>query len=442
MLFKRKELAGLIVPLILEQLVMGTIGIADMLMVASSGENAVSGISLIDSINMLFSSMFAALVTGGTIVCTQYIGKKEPDRANFAAKHLLVVSMAFSTGIMMFCYFFRYGILNGLYGAAEQAVLEQAMIYFYFSMFSYPFLMILDCCSAIFRSMGNASLPFTVSFLMSLINIILNGIFIYGCHWGVFGAGLATFIARVVSSISIFFILYRSNNLINVRSFRKTGWDFSMVKNILRLAIPTGLEDSIFHIGKLLVQGIVTSFGTAAIAANAVALTVSEFTHMPGAAIGLSLLTVVGRCAGAGENEQARYYTRRISMLSFIITGAVAILSFLFAGPVVGLYHMSEETSGIATELVRWQALACMGIWVLAFNIPDALRAASDVKFTMIISVISMWLFRVGCSYLFRSLLDVGVICVWFAMFLDWLFRAVIFTWRFRGSKWQDRMFL
>lgn len=442
MLFNRKQLAGLIVPLVFEQLIMGTIGIADMLMVASAGETAVSGISLIDSINLLFNSMFAALVTGGTIICTQYIGKRNLEQANLAAKHLTAVAVVFSTAVALLCFLFRHAIVYGLYGAAEEEVLRQAMIYFFFSMASYPFLMMLDSGAAIFRSMGNAGLPFAVSLLMSMINIVLNAVFIFCLGWGVFGAGLATFLARVVSSAAIYVLLYRYHGVIQLQKFAGSGWSYPMVVNLLRLAVPTGLEDSIFHIGKLLVQGVVTSYGTAAIAANAVALTVSEFTHMPGFAIGLSLITVVGRCAGAGEYGQARLYVKRIAGLSFLVTGAIAILSWIFADPVVGLYHMTSSTSAIAVEIVKWQALACFFFWVPAFNISDALRAASDVKFTMAISMLSMWIFRVGCSYLFRALFPASVISVWFAMFLDWLFRALIFLTRFHGNRWEGHMFL
>lgn len=442
MLFDRKQLVQLIVPLVLEQVIMGTIGIADMLMVASVGETAISGISLIDSINLLFNSMFAALVTGGTIVCTQYLGKRETDMANLAAKHLLGTALFFSLAVAGLCFLFRRAVVYGLYGAAEPEVLRQAMIYFYFSMASYPFLMMLDSGGAVFRSMGNAALPFAVSLFMSVINIVLNGVFIFGMHWGVFGAGLATFLARVFSSAAIFVFLYCHKGVIRIQRFFGTGWHGSMVKNILRLAVPTGLEDSIFHIGKLLVQGIVTSFGTAAIAANAVALTISEFTHMPGFAIGLALITVVGRCVGAGELEQARYYVRKITTVSFLVTGGAAVLSWLFAGPVVGLYRLNTETWELAVNIVRWQAVACLFVWVPAFNISDALRAASDVRFTMAVSMVSMWVFRVGCSALFREFLDIGVICVWFAMFLDWIFRAAVFSVRFRGARWEGRMFL
>lgn len=442
MLFDRKQLVKLIVPLVCEQVIMGTIGIADMLMVASVGETAISGISLIDSINLLFNSMFAALVTGGTIVCTQYLGKREADMANLAAKYLLGISLLFSLAVAGMCFLFRRMVVYGLYGSAEPEVLRQAMIYFCFSMASYPFLMMLDSCGAIFRSMGNAALPFSVSFFMSIINIVLNAVFIFGLHWGVFGAGFATFLARAVSSAAIFLFLYHHKGAVRIQSFFGSGWHGFMVKNILKLAVPTGLEDSIFHIGKLLVQGIVTSYGTAAIAANAVALTISEFTHMPGFAIGLALITVVGRCVGAGEIQQARYYVKKITGVSFLVTGAAAVLSWIFAGPVVGFYQMNRETWELASEIVRWQAVACLFFWVPAFNISDALRAASDVRFTMAVSMISMWVFRVGCSALFREILDIGVIRVWFAMFLDWMFRAVVFLIRFHGSKWEGRMFL
>lgn len=290
--------------------------------------------------------------------------------------------------------------------------------------------------------MGNARFPFLVSLEMSLFNICLNAIFIFCFGWGVFGAGLATMTARMISSLVMFILLWRSKGIISARHFWRTGWNLPMAKNILRLAVPTGLEDSIFHIGKLLVQGVVTSFGTAAIAANAVALSVSEFTHMPGYAIGLALLTVVGRCVGARENEQAEYYIRKIGMFSLAVTAVTAALSAFLASPIAGLYQLPLETRKTAVEIIRWQALACALVWVPAFNLPDALRAASDVRFTMAVSMISMWVFRVGCSYLFREILSLGVICVWLAMFLDWGFRAAVFFVRVKSGKWKGKMFL
>lgn len=227
-----------------------------------------------------------------------------------------------------------------------------------------------------------------------------------------------------------------------MRKFLHTGWNKNIFTGILRLAVPIGLEDSIFHIGKLLVQGVVASFGTTAIAANAVALTISEFTHMAGGAMGLAATTVVGQCMGAGESKQAEKYTKTLVAISWLVTFFICLTTYLAAGPITTMYHLSQETAAIAKQIIRLHAAACTITWVLAFNTPSALRAASDVKFILAVSVISMWIFRVGCSYLFREVLDVGVICVWLAMFLDWAFRAVVYTMRFQSGKWKTKTFI
>lgn len=453
MMFSRKSLVHLIAPLIVEQIFLGTIGIADMLMVAPVGETAISGISLVDSINMLFHSIFSAMAAGGGILCTQYLGKREEKSANLAARQLFLTSCSMAVLIMAVCCAGNRMFLKGLFGTAEADVIEEAVTYFYLAALAYPCIMMFDACGALFRGMGESRIPLFGSSVMGIANVILNAIFIYGCKWGVFGAGLASLIAKAGGcGLLLVFLADRDRQI----SLRKTRLRFiygrsglgavptrgQMQKNIFRLAIPMAMEDGVFHIGKLLVQGVVTSYGTTAIAANAVAWTVSDFAQMPVYAIGLGLTTVVGQCIGAGEKEQARTYAKNILAVSFGVAAFMSVATFFGAGILTRMYHLTEETAVVTRQLIRFHAIICGLFWVFAFNIPCVLRAASDVNFILIVSVFSMWAFRVGCSYLFREILDVGVLSVWLAMSLDWIFRAAAYLWRLHGKTWTEKKFI
>ena len=441
-MFDKKALTRLILFLATEQILFASIGIADMLMVAAAGEQSVSAISLVDSLNLLFHSIFSALAAGGGILFTQYFGRRDYENANYAAKHLIAAAILLSVLVAVVCFLGNHTILYALYGSAEEEVLKLSVTYFYLALSAYPMVMLYDTCACIFRGMGNTEISLCGAAVSCFSNIILNAIFIYGLNLGVLGAGLASLAAKTGGAMLMIFFLIKAKGPIRMRMFFRTGWDKKVFINILRLAVPIGLEDSIFHVGKLLVQGVVASFGTAAIAANAVALTISEFTHMAGGAMGLAATTVVGQCMGANEAAQAEKYTKTLVSISWLVTFFICLITYLAADPIAAMYHLSQETAGIASQIIRVHAIACTMTWVLAFNIPSALRAASDVKFILIFSVLSMWIFRVGCSYLFREILDAGVLCVWLALFLDWGFRAFVYTMRFRSGKWKTKTFI
>lgn len=440
-LFSKKDLFKLILPLVVEQVLMGLVGIADALMVSSVGEVAMSGVSLVDSLNLLVLGLFSSLATGGSIVTSQYLGKKDDQNANTAGKHLIVVMILFSLAIGVFALAANGWILNGLYGAAEDTVINQARIYFYTAAASYPFIGIFDSYSALFRAMGDSKTPMISTLLMNIINVGLNALFIYGFQWGIFGAGLASLIARMFSAIMLVILLRRPKGRIWVNSL-KISYHLWMVKNILRIAVPTGLENSVFHVGKLLVQRIVTSFGTAAIAANAVVLTISEFSHMAPYAIGLAMITVVGQCVGAGDFEQAKRYMIKLNNLAYIVTGVICVLSWVLADGITWMYHLTPQTAEIAKQIIIYHAITCIFLWPSSFTLPMGLQAANDVKFTMIHSILSMWVFRVGLSYLISMWFDVGVLGVWIAMSADWLYRAVVYIWRLMSGRWKNRQFI
>ena len=439
MLFTRTDLKRLLIPLLLEQLLVVTIGMADTVMVSTCGEAAVSGVSLVDSINVLLISFFSALATGGAVVTAQYLGKKEPSNASLAAKQLFYVILRVSLAVMTPCLMLRKPILDGIFGSIEDAVMQNAQIYFLLTALSYPFLAIYNSSAALLRSMGNARASLVTSVIMNLINVVGNAILIYGYGMGVMGAGIATLLSRVVGAIVMQFALKSPECIIPYPSFRKLEWRWDIIKKILAVGLPNGFENGLFQTGKLILLRLVSSFGTVSIAANAVANTVTTLQVLPGNAIGLGIITVVGRCVGAGEYKQARQYAVKLLKLTYLIMGALNVAMLLCDPIITAPFHLSQETGLLARRLIALHGAGCITIWPLSFVLPNVLRAAGDARFTMLVSSFSMLMFRIVFGYLLAQYFGLGVLGVWIAMQIDWAFRIACFVTRYRGHKWETK---
>lgn len=435
-MFSKKDLQQLIVPLIIEQFLAITIGMADTVMVASCGEAAVSGISLVDSINILLINIFSALATGGAIISSQYIGREEPHHACEAAKQLVLSVFILSMLIGGICVFGGPQILNFIYKGTEASVMDNAKIYFLLTALSYPFIALYNAGAALFRAMGNSRISMIISIFMNFINVGGNALFIFRFRMGAAGAALATLISRIIGAIFILALLHRSTNIIHVDSYLKLEFKPKMIKNILAIGIPNGLENGMFQLGKIIVQGMLVSYGTAAVAANAVATSIAGFPIIPGTAIGLAMITVVGQCVGAQKYEEAKKYMFKLTALSYGFMLILNILIAVFRVPIVGLFNLSLETASSAEQMMLWHSVFCAILWPAAFTMPNGLRAANDVKFTMTVSIISMWVCRICMSYVFGTVLGMGVLGTWFAMFLDWVVRIIFFAVRLRSDKW------
>ena len=427
----------LIWPLVIEQFLAVTIGMADTVMVATNGEAAVSGISLVDSINMLLVQIFAALATGGAVVASQYLGRQDRNSACRSAKQLLYTMTVLAVGITVVSVVFCLQILRFVFGGIASDVMANAQIYYRLTALSYPFLAIYNAGAALFRSMGNSRISMLVSLLMNLINIIGNAILIYGFNWSVAGAGTATLFSRIVAAVLMLILIRTKDNLIFIENIFHFEFHPDMIQKILAIGVPNGLENGMFQIGKLIVQNLVTTLGTSAIAANAIANSISSFPNIPGTAIGLGLITVVGQCVGARDYEHAVFYTKRLMKVAYFSMGALDVLLFLLAGPITGVFHLSAEATATAAQILVYFAVFNAVIWPVSFTLPNALRAAGDARFTMATSMISMWVFRIGFSYILGLSLGLGVEGTWFAMYIDWSVRAIVFLIRFAGGKWK-----
>lgn len=430
-MFSGQDLKRLIVPLVIEQVLAVTVGMADTVMITTRGEAAVSGVSLVDAIAILLIGLFGALATGGAVVSAQFLGHKEPENASRAANQLLLSVTVLSVFLMIISLLLNKQILTLIYRDIDVEVMNYARTYFYISAISFPFLAVYNAGAALFRAMGNSKLSMYVSLIMNLINIVGNAFFLFVLHWSVEGVAASTLIARVVAAVVMLILIRKPSNPIHIDSHFRFGFEPKMIQRILRIGIPNGLENSVFQLGKLMVQGLTASFGTAAIAANAVAGTIASLEVIPGNAIGLAMITIVGQCVGANDEKQMRWYTKKLMKIAYGAMIALNIIILLGLNGIVWIYQLKPETAALAKSLMLCHGVFCMVIWPASFVLPNALRAANDVKFTMLTSLFSMWIFRILFSYILADYFQLGVLGVWYAMIIDWAFRSLCFLLRF-----------
>lgn len=442
MLFSKEELRRLIVPLVIEQLLAVTIGMADTMMVANVGEAAVSGISLVDSLNILLIQVFSALATGGAVVASQYLGRQDRSSACVAAKQLLYTTTIIALVVGGAAIVGGRRLLALIFGSVEPDVMRNAGTYFWLSALSYPLLAVYNAGAALFRSMSNSAVSMKTSILMNVLNIGGNALLIYGFHLGVVGAGVASLVSRGVGALIMVLLLRNKHNLIYIERLFHYRFNWSMIKSILRIGVPNGLENGMFQVGKVLVSSLIAMFGTYAITANAIASNLAQFECIPGTAIGLAMITVIGRCVGAEDYEQARHYAKKMMKMTYACMAAVCVLLMALCVPIVRLYNPSPETFKLAIWLGVYHSLCGIVIWPASFALPNILRAAGDVRFTMLTSIISMWLCRILFSYVLALFCGLELKGVWIAMTLDWLVRAIAFVWRFFSGKWERKKVL
>ena len=436
-LFSNRELANLIGPLVIEQLLAVFVGMADSIMVANVGEAAVSGVSLVDNIMILIINIFAALATGGAVVAGQYIGRKDEKSACKAATQLIWFVSLSAVAIMILVYFGKDIILNQVFGHITAEVKGHADIYLLIVTASIPFIALYNGGAAIFRAMGNSQVSMRVSLLMNAINVTGNAILVFGLRIGTAGVAIPTLISRMVAAIVITALLCNQTRILHIERTLKIRFDGRMIRKILAIGVPNGLENSMFQLGKILVLSLVSTFGTYAIAANAVSNAIALFQILPGMAISLAITTVISQCVGANDYEQVHYYLKKLLAIIYVAMVGTVALIFLALPLILKAYNLSDQTAAAATNIIHFHGISAMIIWPLSFALPAAYRAAGDAKACMYTSIVSMWIFRIGFSYLVGKYMGLGVFGVWVAMVIDWIVRAICFIIRYFNGKWK-----
>ena len=434
-LFSKKDLRKLIIPLILEQTLAITVGMADTMMISSAGEAAVSGVSLVDMFNNLIISVLAALATGGAVVTSQCIGAGRREEACRSARQLVFTEAAITIGISVLVLLFHRQILGLFFGQIEADVMQNAIIYLIISVFSFPLLAVYDSCAALYRSMGNAQITLKISLLMNVINVVGNAIGVYVLKLGV---AIPSLVSRGVAGVVLFTLLHNPDNLVFLTR-EKFKVDATIVKRILFIGIPSGIENGIFQLGRVLVVSIIAAFGTSQIAANGVANSLDSMGCIVGQAMSLAMITVIGRCVGAGEEGQVRYYTKKLLGETYFYTAVINSIILLLLPWILQIYGLGEETTRLSYILVMIHDGMAIFLWPASFVLPNMLRACNDVKYTMVVSIFSMITFRIGFSYVFGVHMGWMAVGVWAAMVIDWVFRVLCFVGRYLAGTWRKK---
>jgi len=435
-LFSNQDLFKLFLPIIIEQFLEYLVGLADSIMVAHVGEAAVSGVSLVDFVMALMISLFAALSTGGAVIAGQYMGKRKVREARETADQLVWFSGVASVIIMALVYLAKPLILNGLFGQITDEVRGDANTYLMITAMSIPFLALYNAGAAIFRTMGNSKLPMKVMLAMNIAHAAGNAMLIYVFHLGTEGVAIPTLISRIAAAAIIITLAMNKKNSIHIKKSLKHKFNWPVIKKILGIGVPYGLENGLFFLGRIIVLSLVATFGTAAIAANAVSGTIVMFQVLPGMAIGLGLTVIISRCIGAGDYSQARYYTKKIMGIVYGAQVISCALVLALLPGILNVYGLSEAATSLTKQIVWSHGILMVMIWPLAYTLPVTFRSSGDAKFPMIVGVLSMFFCRIALSYLLGIYFNMGMFGTWVAMFIDWIIKAVIFSYRYLSGKW------
>lgn len=430
-MFGRKALFHLIWPLVIEQLLLVLVGVVSVLMVAYVGESTVSGVALVDSVNYLFIQVLFAFTAGGTVVCAQFIGARDLANASTTAAQLILTSML---GMAVVTVVFLVGgeqLLALLFGAVGADVMADAVVYMRFTVASFPFMALFYAVSSVFRAKGDTRVSMFAALFMNVLNIVGSAVCIFGLRMGVVGVALPTLLARMIAAAGMVALLQAKGNDVRIRDAAQFKFNKDIVGKILSIGAPNAVESGLFNLGKVLLQSLVSTLGTSSIAAYAVASSLATFLYLPGNALGAALLTIVGQCYGAGERGQAKDYTKQLLVVNYAMAAAIAVVLGGGAGLWVGFYGLSAEASGLAVQLVVAHSIA-MALWPPAFLLPYFFRAIGRAKFTMVVAIVTMAVFRVGLAYLFVAVMGLSLLWVWIAMFVDWAARLVIYLVAFR----------
>ena len=435
-LYNNLDLRKLLIPIIVEQLLSSLMGTADTMMVSNIGSAAISAVSLVDSINILVIQALSALSAGGAILCSQYLGSKNQKEANRSAQQVLFVMVVLSVMLSAFCLIFRNPLLRLIFGKVEPDVMTNSQTYFLFTLLSFPFIGLYDAGASIMRSQNNSRNPMIISVISNFMNIAGNAILIFGFQMGVEGAAISTLVSRIFCAVVVIWQLRSANEPISIRNYFSIRPDFHLIKKILFIGIPSGIENSMFQFGKLAIQSTVSTLGTVAIAAQAMTNILENLNGIAAIGIGIGLMTVVGQCLGANRKDEAIYYIKKLSWLAEAVVIASCLLVFALTKPITIIAGMESASAKLCLSMVTFITIVKPLSWVLAFIPPYGMRSAGDVKFSMITSCCTMWLCRVSlCIYLCR-VWGFGPIAVWIGMFCDWTLRAIIFSIRFHSGKW------
>lgn len=436
-MFSDKELKSLILPLFTEQLLVMLVGVVDTLIISFVGEAAVSGVSLVNAFSTIFIYLFTALTSGGAVVISQYIGKKEQQKAGESASQLFTASVLLSLILAALVLLFHKPLMSLMFGRVEPAVMDSCITYLRISAYSYPALAIYNAGAALYRSFGRTRTTMVISVFSNLINVAGNLIGVFLLNAGVAGVAYPTLIARAFSAASITVLCFSRQCPVRYQRQFILRWDRELQRRILGIAVPNGVESGVFQLVKVALSSVAAMFGTAQIAANGVAQSIWSMAALVCTSMGPAFITVIGQCMGAGDIPAAETYFKRLLKITVLFAVLWNALVFIATPVMLHFYSLPEETKRLTVQLVFIHNLFNAVAFPFADPLGKGLRATGDVKFTTAVSLFTTIGVRLVLSILLGVPLKLGVTGIAWAMCLDWILRGIIFWLRFQRGSWK-----
>lgn len=435
--FNNRRLMQLFLPLLLEQVIIVGVSFIDAVMLSSIHEGAYAAISLVDMINLLIMQLFMAIGAGGSIVAAQYLGKRDRSGANKVATQTVALVSAVALIIAAVTLALNHAMLRLIYPKVSGSIMGYATLFLALSAISYPFYALFYCGSSLLYAQANSRSSMVASLAMNAVKVGLNLLFILVFRWGVLGVGLATILSRLTGAAIVTRFLLRKDAPLYFDRTMKFKELLKTDRRVFQVALPSGTENFLFNFGKLLIGTLIAGLSAAHIAANAASNTLSTVINVPGNALNLATVTVVGQCVGAGLIAEAEYNAKRLLKFHFLAQGITGTLMFLFARPMTGLLNLSPEATDIAVGILMLYGPLSFLFEPTAFGLPNSLRAAGDNQYVMYGSIVSMLVFRIGFSFLLVKAFGLQLPGIWYAMYLDWIIRSLLFVRRFRSGQWK-----
>ena len=435
-MFTQKDLRRLVLPIFLDQLLLAGVGIVSTLLLSYAGEAAVSAVSLVEMINVFIISILLAVSTGGTVVLAQIIGSKRLELAQKASGQMMILTVLVGLIFMGMVLGLGQPILNLLFGSVDPDVMRAAQIYFIISSLSYPFMALYNASAGLFRAMGNSRIPMIGSMVLNISSVLGFGLAIFIFKAGITGVAIASLTSRIIASLFLIRLNFNPELIVSLDKKNFLTWDTSLVHRIVKVALPNSVENGVTQLGRVFLASIIALFGTAQITANGIVNSLGAFTLSYSMALVFASVTVVGQCVGAKEYEQARLYAKKLMRQGQIVTLVLAVLSIVLLPALLQIYTISDEARTLTYQVMILHNIIAVLFWTPGFMLASSLRAAGDARFTMIVSLTAMFIFRIPAAYLFAVVLDFGVMGVMMAMGVDWFYRFTINQIRLKGNKW------
>lgn len=439
MLFTYKKIFMMLIPLILDQFFINIIGLVTTAMISSSSQESVSAVSMINPLSLIIWAVFSAISVGGTVVVAQYKGSGNEAKIKDAAGQVMLATFLVAIVSCVILVGFSDVLVNRMFGAADPIVINKARGYLIGVAISQIFLSLYMGAFAVFRGMGATKICLRLTIIINVIHLLASMLFLNVMHLDIFGTTLSLNIARLIGSVVAVWILMRPKSILRIYPQNIFKIHRPILKSVFKIGIPFALEQVFFNGGSMIVQTYIVHLGTINIAANAIANSAFSILYSAGLGVGILATTIVGQCIGADDDALARYYGIKMVRLGTVFSLASIIVLFPLMPVILNLYQAPEETLSIIYRLLLIGIIPMPFFWSYSYVMPCVLRSAGDATFSSMVSLITMWVVRVGLGYIFTITLGFGVQGVWICMGFEWAVRALIFYLRYQSGVWLSK---